>query len=266
MARAALLFLALLLWAAPAAAHPNHPSGGNGEHIWVAHRGASRLEDENTLAAFKLAAKHGIGYVEMDPRLTKDGVFILMHDVTVDRTTDGTGRVEDLTFEAIRQLKTKNGHQVPTFDEALATAKEAGINVYIDVKVNGLDAMEQLMAQVRAAGMADRVIVNLWWTKELKWMQKNHPDVVTAITYPAPVSSMVTARKMGATWIGTLKRYATPALLEKAHKQGLKVITMPINDLDEMRAFHAAGLDGLQTDDPRITEALQKELAGQAVE
>src|SRR5579872_891338 len=99
----------------------------------ISHRGEHLNHTENTLPAFESAADLGADYFELDVRTTKDGKIVLMHDSTVDRTTNGKGAVADLTFDEIRGLEVKGGGKVPTFDEALAFA-EGRIAVYVDCK------------------------------------------------------------------------------------------------------------------------------------
>src|SRR5438067_360181 len=98
--------------------------------VVIAHRGANKFAPENTLAAFRKAIELGCDYFELDVRRTKDGQLVLMHDGSVDRTTNGTGSVVDMTLAEIRALDagTKRGEQwkgekVPTFEEALTMSK-----------------------------------------------------------------------------------------------------------------------------------------------
>lgn len=99
----------------------------------IAHRGEHLSHTENTLAAFQAAIDLRADYFELDVRTTKDGKLVLMHDGTVDRTTNGKGEVAKMTFDEIRALEVKGGGKVPTFDEALALAV-GKIGVYVDSK------------------------------------------------------------------------------------------------------------------------------------
>jgi glycerophosphoryl diester phosphodiesterase len=99
----------------------------------IAHRGEHLSHTENTLAAFQAASDLGADFFELDVRTTKDGKLVLMHDGTVDRTTNGKGEVANMSFDEIRALEVRGGGKVPTFDEALALA-EGRIGVYVDCK------------------------------------------------------------------------------------------------------------------------------------
>ena len=122
----------------------------------IAHRGEHINHPENSIAALRSAASLGADYVELDVRTTRDGKLVLMHDGTVDRTTDGHGAVRSLTLEQIRALHLRGeGGQVPIFDEALDAAK-GHIGIYLDWK----DASPEAIFQVLSAhGMLDNVVV-----------------------------------------------------------------------------------------------------------
>ncbi|GIV33181.1 MAG: hypothetical protein KatS3mg031_0716 [Chitinophagales bacterium] len=119
----------------------------------VAHRGASKVAPENTLAAFLKAAEMGVDYVEMDVRQTKDGHFVLMHDASVRRTTDGKGRVADLTLEEIKKLDAGSwfssefaGESVPTLREVLRAIK-GKVLPDIDFKAGDVAALVRLLEE-----------------------------------------------------------------------------------------------------------------------
>lgn len=132
----------------------------------VAHRGGTERYAENTLKAFRHAQNLGALWWEADVRATApsddlpDGEQVLMHDATVDRTTDGTGAVADLTYEEIRGLHTDDGQRVPTLRELLADADVDGAKVLVEVKY---DPTPQQWAAIRDAidgeGMTGRVVV-----------------------------------------------------------------------------------------------------------
>jgi glycerophosphoryl diester phosphodiesterase len=127
--------------------------GGGPDRVWiVAHRGAMRMAAENTIAAYEKAAAIGAEYVEIDVRTTRDGALVLMHDRTVDRTTDGTGAVAELTLREIRRLRPA----VPTFAEALRWGKRRGVRIDVDHKEAEVEAIAE---EIRKAGMVERVVI-----------------------------------------------------------------------------------------------------------
>ncbi|MCC7377124.1 MAG: glycerophosphodiester phosphodiesterase family protein [Verrucomicrobiales bacterium] len=130
--------------------------------IVIAHRGEHSRAPENSLLAFRHAIEAGLDYVELDVRRTKDGHHVLMHDRSVDRTTDGHGRVDELDFATLRGFKLRDATKpaaewqtVPTFEEALAACK-GRISIYLDFK-DGDPTL--ILHSIRQADMARRVLV-----------------------------------------------------------------------------------------------------------
>ena len=131
----------------------------------VNHRGFNTVAPENTLPAFKLSKEMGFEYVECDVQLTQDGIPVLIHDETINRTSNGTGYVKDLTFEYLRNLdfgKWKNikysGTKIPTFDEFIFLCKNLGLHPYIEIKFNAnYSDAEMLFDIVKKYGMINNV-------------------------------------------------------------------------------------------------------------
>lgn len=107
----------------------------------IAHRGARKVAPENTLSALRLAKEQGLGWVEVDAKLTMDGVPILMHDDTLDRTTDATGFVSDASWKMIQMLDCGSwfdpqfaGEKIPRLTDVLQMVLESGLNVIVELK------------------------------------------------------------------------------------------------------------------------------------
>ena len=230
--------------------------------ITIAHRGANMLADENTLKAYTLAADHGMDYFECDPRLTTDGVFVLMHDDSAKRTTGRDVKISRMTLDEVRALRTRGGEPIPTLEEAFALAKEKDVRMYLDTKLTDIPSMEKLLEVVVRNNMRDRVMVGLWTREQQEWMQREHPDVATSLAYPAPVPSLSKVAEIGAEWVGMLEVQATPAVIKKADKLGLNVVTMPLNDRRAIIAKINDGMQVIQTDDAVLLEQIIDELFG----
>lgn len=130
----------------------------------VAHRGFSPDAPENTLAAFRLAKSKNFKYVECDVSFTSDGYAVLLHDGTVDRTSNGTGNIADLTLEAVRALdfgswKSEEyaGEKIPTFEEFIALCKHLGLHPYIELKAGTEEQIKGLVEVVKRYGMKGNV-------------------------------------------------------------------------------------------------------------
>ncbi len=151
----------------------------------ISHRGEHLSHPENTLAAYRAAIDLGADYFEVDVQTTSDGYLVLMHDHTVDRTTNGKGAVAQLTFAEIRKLKV-SGESVPTFDEALALAR-GRIRVYVDAKSV---SPENLVAALDRHRMSGHVVI-YGGVEYLKSVRKLRPK---ANVMPESVSLEVVRR------------------------------------------------------------------------
>ncbi|HNR58697.1 MAG TPA: glycerophosphodiester phosphodiesterase family protein, partial [Methanothrix sp.] len=105
----------------------------------IGHRGARSIAPENTLASIRAAGGCGADLVEVDVRLTKDGILVVIHDDSVDRTTNGSGKVEEMTLEEIRGLDAGRGERVPTLAEAARLAEELDLAIVVEMKEVGLE-------------------------------------------------------------------------------------------------------------------------------
>ena len=155
----------------------------------IAHRGDSARAPENTLPAIRKATALGVRRVEIDVRFTLGDVPVLMHDETVDRTTNGTGQVTSLTLAQVRSLdagrwfsRAYRGTRVPTLYQALRLAKERGVRVMVEVKTVPTPAqMTQLVDRVRWLGMADRITMSSFLEQAITDIRAAAPDLRTAI-------------------------------------------------------------------------------------
>ncbi|XP_053936744.1 glycerophosphodiester phosphodiesterase 1 [Cuculus canorus] len=192
---AAGLALALqLLSLAPAAPHSaRRVLRPRGRPARIAHRGGAHDAPENTLAAIREAAANGATGVELDLEFTADGVPILMHDETVERTTDGSGRLCDLTFDEIRRLNPSakhrlwrkfQGEKVPTLREAVVESMRHNLTIYFDVKGHAsqaVDALKQLYLEF--PHLYNDSIVCSFMPDVVYKMRQADSNVVTALTY-----------------------------------------------------------------------------------
>jgi glycerophosphoryl diester phosphodiesterase len=213
----------------------------------IGHRGARSLATENTLEGIKAAARCRADQVEVDVRLSRDGSLVLMHDETVDRTTDGSGKVEDLDLAELKALDL-NGQKIPTLQEALAATKELGLGLVVEMKEEGL---EELVAE---ALKGSRAMVTSFYHSSLREI-KELSDLKTGIIISSlPVKPVELALWAGADAI--FPKRINPRLFKEAHQSGLKVFPWTINDKEEAAWLLRLGADGLATDDPCLLRAV----------
>ncbi|WP_060207346.1 glycerophosphodiester phosphodiesterase family protein [Sporosarcina koreensis] len=167
--------------------------------IVAAHRGVPSLAPENTMAGYRLAYELGADQIETDLQLTKDGHLIIMHDTTVNRTTNGTGAVSDLTFEEIRQLDAGikfsdefTGEQVPTFKEFLKEFK--GKDVILLVELKGVGIEQQVIKEIEDEEMVDQVVMQSFDLGSMIDSVELKPEIPAGYLYSASVPGTTDAK------------------------------------------------------------------------
>lgn len=205
----------------------------------ASHRGAHNDFPENSMASFKRGIELGIDVIELDVRHTKDDSLVVMHDASVDRTTNGTGKVADLTFEEIRKLRLKfNGQlteeQVPTLEEALNLAK-GKILVDLDIKTSRVPQIISVVERTQTAGTTMFFLGRGIYAKMVK--EKNPAFRTLVRTHQAAdIDSLFALTKTEAVHIDP--SHNTMEVISKIKKNGGRVW---INSLGEIDKRAAAG-------------------------
>jgi glycerophosphoryl diester phosphodiesterase len=248
----------------------------------IAHRGGAGIWPENTLYAFERAAKLGVDMIELDIHASADGVLVVMHDETVDRTTDGAGLIRQKTLAELKTLDagyrwTDNGGQsypfrglgieISTLEEVLQALPQMPLIVEIKQAVPAIT--NALCRLIRQYGRQEDLIVGSFHVDALREMRQICPAVATSAhanevrlfvalnflrltrTYaPAPFAFQVPVRQDNI-------EIVTPSFVRGAHERGMQVHVWTVNDLAEMEYLIRIGVDGLITDYPdRLMELL----------
>lgn len=213
----------------------------------VGHRGASGHAPENTLASFALAVEMGADLVECDVHLSADGVPVVIHDETLDRTTAGAGLVQAHTARQLAALG------VPTLDELLTWAASR-VPVSIEIKHGPLyydGLVERTVDLVRAHAMPDRAFVISFDHFALRRVKELEPTIACGALFGArPVDGPAIARACRADALLPHWAFATRDVVDQAHAAGLAVSVWTCNDDVSIGAALAAGVDGIATDYP----------------
>jgi glycerophosphoryl diester phosphodiesterase len=247
--------------------------------LFFAHRGGSLLAPENTLAAFDRGAHLGADALELDIQETRDGELVVIHDTTVDRTTDSTGPVATFTLDALRRLDAGyrfspdggvtfpfrgQGHGIPTLREVFA--RYPGLRINIDLKESNVGREQRLWEMIQEYEAQDRTLVA---SGDL------HPPIVRfrAMTGGQVATSAsrdeirgflfgtwarvarwlrlpYLALQVPETWRGI--RVVSPRFIAAAHRRGLDVHVWTVDDDATMRRLLAWGADGVMTDRPDV--------------
>ena len=225
------------------------PPGRNHQRILrIGHRGAAGHAPENTIAAIRRGISLSVDFVEVDVQRTRDGRLVVMHDQFVDRTTDGTGLVSEMTWDELRLLDAGKGERVPSLDEALAAANgKAG--AMLEIKMPGIGS--DVHRAVRGAAFSGPVIYASFFHAEILEIRKIDPLARTmALMECVPVSGAGPARDANASMAGLAVDFATAEFIAALHDAGLEVFLYTVND---PRLIHRAielGADGVISDYP----------------
>jgi len=209
----------------------------------VGHRGAKALAPENSLQGIRAAAACGADLVEVDVRLSADGSLVLMHDETVDRTTSGKGRVEELSLQDLLGLALDN-EKIPTLKEAVSLVQELGVGLVVEMKEEG---SEELVAQ-ELKGC--RAMVTSFFHASLAEIKMICPIKTGIIISSLPIKPVDLALLAGADAI--FPKRINPNLFTEAHRYGLEVYPWTVNQRNEASWLLRLGADGLVTDDPGL--------------
>lgn len=226
----------------------------------IGHRGAAGEAPENTLRSFQLAFEQGADAIELDVHLSADGELVVIHDPTINRTTNGTGAVADLTLSELKRYDAGRwfddqfaGEQIPTLLEVLQIVpKNSMVNIEIKAVTGG--ALEaKLVALLRRTGMMEQAVVSCFNHKVLKQLKEIAPEAKIGLLYSANwVDHRICAQGFGAPVFSLHPHYRMIDLddVRLATEAGLKVYPFTMNDEASMRAFIQAGVSGIITDFP----------------
>lgn len=234
-----------------------------GRTLVFGHRGASAYAPMNTIPAFELAAEQGAQGVELDVHRTKDGEVVVIHDATVDATTDGKGLVSQMTLKELRALDAGSwfgerfaGVRVPTLDEVFeAVGTKLHINVEIKSFMAETDGIEALVAQkIKQHGMRKYVIVSSFNPLSLIRFRDIMPDVALGYLYAAdlPTWPLHTIHKLSYEATHPHYEMINEELLEIAQQKRYRVNVWTVNDPQKAVELRDAGVHGLITDCPDV--------------
>lgn len=235
----------------------------------LGHRGDKVHAPENTLAAFKRAFENGADGVELDTKLSADGAVVVMHDLTLDRTTDGRGPLSKMTLAALRELDAGShfsagfqGECVPTLEEVFEEVGKLGV---IDIELTNYasprDALPQRVAElIQRHNLAGSVFVSSFHPLNLVRFRRLMPQVPAGL-----LTEVGQAGNLARGWMGRwiphqlLISYFTDVgsgLVKREHTHHRKLFAWLEAQPDDIRQLFSAGIDGVITDDPGLARQL----------
>jgi glycerophosphoryl diester phosphodiesterase len=236
-----------------------------------AHRGARAHAPENTLAAFTLAFELGADGIECDVQCSRDGQLVIIHDDTVDRTTDGTGPVGEQCFAELRALNAGARfhwqQMIPTLDEVLELVARRDGELNLEIKgasiEEALATAEAAEPALRGLGADQRahVLVSSFEHPAVALLKTRLPELRVALLYGGEWRErdlIAPARALGAEAIHPAVGLVTPGLIQRAHEAGLRVNVWTANRRGLIRRLIAWGVDGLFSDFPERVVAARE--------
>jgi glycerophosphoryl diester phosphodiesterase len=232
------------------------------------HRGAKMRAPENTLAGFRAARRLGAGWVELDAKLTKDGVVVVIHDETLERTTNGAGRVESATLAELRRLDAGGwfspdfkGEPLPTLEEALICIAGEGLGVNVEIK--------PCPGRERETALASIAVIRAHWPKghPLPILSSFRRDSLEAAQAAAPdLPRGLLLEKFDPDWLAHARALdcravhpkwstLTETWIGEIKAAGMACLTWTVNDPDAAKRLAGWGVDSIITDAPDLIAA-----------
>jgi glycerophosphoryl diester phosphodiesterase len=242
--------------------------------VWVVgHRGAMGHCPENTLASFERGLELGADWIELDVHLSRDGALVVIHDETVDRTTNGSGLVQEHTLAELKELDAGAwfgpayaGQQILTLDEVLVWARSQGTVLDIEIKnapVYYAGIEENVVQTLDRHGMTDQAIVISFDHRAVRRVRALDSRIVTGVLYACrPVDALSLARQAGADALLPHWAYVTSEDVRAAHAVGLSVAPWTSSDPEVLRGLIAAQVDGIGTNHPDVLRGIMAERGG----
>ena len=271
-----IVLAAARLTAKPAPEHPYY-TPDTARPLVIAHQGGDGVWPGETMLAFQKAAALGADVLEMDIHITADGALILMHDETVDRTTDGTGQIEAMTLDELKKFDAAydwspdkgvtfpyrgQGLQVATLEEVFAAFPD--MRMVIEIKKTNASMTKPFCGMIREYDMQEKILVASFHDDRLEEFRAECPEVATSSAknetrnfvlltkaflggfYSPKFHSLQVPEESGGITV------MTEGFVRAAHKRNLAVEPWTINDEETMRRFITWGVDGIITDRPDI--------------
>ncbi len=223
---------------------------------FIAHRGLSSVAPENTIPAYIMAGKAGFWGGEADVVSTLDGQWVLMHDNTVDRTTNGTGAVASMTLAQIKELIIDSGNnvglypnlKVPTFEEYLLVCKKYALVPVIEIKsATNVGDYETLVNQIKKYGYEENCIINSFSLVALQAVRELSGNIILQLLASINQTTINQVKSLGNAGIDVNESTLTKENIELAHSNGIQVNTWTVDNYQRAKTLIGYGVDFIAT-------------------
>lgn len=232
--------------------------------IVIGHRGSSGIAPENTSASMELAVKQGCQGIETDLQLTKDGEIVVFHDWSVERTTDGTGEIKDLTLEELLTLDAGSWFS-KKFENEKILSLESLLNILpndlllnLEIKSRAWDNRgieEKVVKILEENNRLENTVISSFNHKCIERVGNLNPKIKLGFLYEAyfvNLEELLETSKLDMYSIHPNYNYVDKDLIEKAHKNDLKVYSWTVNDIKSAQRLKDLGIDGIITNFPQL--------------
>ena len=281
VAGAAVLVVILAYAAMVTRPMPVHPFTDSDERLVIAHRGGAGLWPENTLFAFRNAIRIGADALEFDVHATSDGELVVIHDATVDRTTDGSGRVDEMTWDSLRSLDAGHrwtddgasfpfrgmGLRVPSLEDVLNALPET--RMIIELKNVSETARARFSETIAKSPYPERKVLASFQSESVRYFRDNNPGIATSSTVGEVLRFWVlNSLGLGFAFVPGGETMQVPprslnlplvtrGFVSGAHRHNVDIYVWTINREEDMRKHVTQGADGIMTDYPdRLLQVL----------
>ena len=230
----------------------------NKKVLCIAHRGAYAYAPENTLKSFKMAIEMGADMIELDVHLTKDRQVVVIHDDTIDRTSDGSGYVKDYTLEELKTFDFGEGEKIPTLAEVFELAKgKVGVNV--EIKQYNME--KEIVDVIRKYNMEKDVIISSFLHPTLVNIKNLEPTLRTALLFTArPINVVRLAKEARAEFLHPYFETVDEIMVKEAVSAGIGINVWTVDEEEDIERMIKMGVTGIITDVPDVCIELRERL------
>lgn len=220
----------------------------------IGHRGACGYEPENTLSSFQKALDLNVAMIELDVYKCKSGELVVIHDSAVDKTTDGSGNVEDLTLAELKKLNCSNCQKIPTLEEVINLV-DRKCKINIEIKSDNLAKYiaGTIEDYIGRGWSYDDFLVSSGKIKEIKDMFDLNYKILRGVLFTYPRQKNVDqVKELDLYFFGTYAKFITKSLVRKVHKEGIKLFAWTVNNKKLFKKMSKLKVDGVFSDYPDI--------------
>ena len=224
--------------------------------VVTGHTGAGFLEPENTIRSILRAIDLGVDQVEIDVHLTKDWKLAVIHDATLDRTTNGHGLVSDYTLAELKQFDAGKGERIPTLQEVIDIIRG---KVTLQIELKELDVVDLVVEEIEQNKMAEEVVVTSFWHQAVKRVKEINSRIETEVLFVcSPIDAVQLARNAKADALHPNLNFVEVSMVDEAHRHDLKVRVWNADDERQITRMVDLGVDAIGSNRPDLLLKLLK--------